>query len=316
MPKVSLVPYMVRVHRRGQARTFERIDAFDGHTSLYDVFCGVSRALQAEDARIDDQRERALLLDSFDKADDMERVWGTARGGPYGYEADLYDVVTGAESHRSRDQAELVPLYFVAALDGSRDFGVVLFQRFGNHGITGHFNWLLTEWFAEHHPQYLVTLRHIVPESVLDELMDGSLVQAIHFVRFEVPSDYFDGLGGAGLDQLPGKVDVKVRVKGGMPGVRSRVRQWFRNPNRPPVRGLIELQGELSDFDYDTITVEMGPPGATKTVDLGRLGSLRATFNIDREVEKTAGGHPTAESIHRVARTYVEQVLATFSPGG
>ncbi len=84
-------------------------------------------------------------------------IEGIIKTGDYGYEAELYNITTGATRTRTKDDAELLPFYFLFYFPANKqaDKGIALLQRIYPYGIKSLLNQSLDNYFKRNPPASL-----------------------------------------------------------------------------------------------------------------------------------------------------------------
>lgn len=81
------------------------------------------------------------------------------------------------------------------------------------------------------------------------------------------------------------------------------------------VKGVEQLSEliEIPEFDYEKVKVGIDIGGKRRTLDLSNQQGFRAYYDITNEVAKKRDGHPTFESIDKLAKALLNDHLKTLN---
>ena len=162
-------------------------------------------------------------------------------------------------------------------------------------------------------PDLVLALNLVVTKEVVEQYVsDESELTEIHFLKYELSPDIADAIRKSGSPAQKGSLDFAVKLRdAGFP---------FRNAILRCVRGTAPPQTliELFDipFEVDNVKIKTKTGDKDRTVNLGdpRKG-LRADYDVTDDVE-LEGGHPTLESIHKIASELIaEHRTALYGKG-
>lgn len=180
---------------------------------------------------------------------------------------------------------------------------MVILQRFGNKGIRTQ---LLTDfqgYFSTQFEDLGVRINPLAPGSVVDQYLGNEgRVNAIRLIRYYAPDDiaslykgresalkdvYTELIIHAGGEE---KFPIFDRIKAVLDGKRQ-------------IKNLVEID----NFEPQVVKLNIEYGGKTRVIDLGRPNEMRAYEDITNKVE-TASGHPTFESIDKLARELLTEL--------
>ncbi|KAA3615838.1 MAG: hypothetical protein D8M58_22325 [Calditrichaeota bacterium] len=290
MAKIALSTYTIRIRERREP-TYERLDRFDRTTDFFNTF---TQYLLNRNQNYSHVQNIQKLISVSNYSVDNRIITGIIKTGEYGYETELFDIQNNEVSYlRSVNEAELLPFFFQVFLPNNADEGILILQRFGQFGIRKAFSNDFNSYFNQLFPDYIVEMNPLLPSQIVDQHLRDGVVTKIRFIKFEVPNDIAEAYDNNGHTEEISSTELVVRAK----------RNQFLSfvPNR-----LIEFMNrekdvsnlfELTNFDYDTIKVEVKLDNETRTIDLSDLHKIRAYFDITGDVSINENGHPDYDSI-------------------
>jgi hypothetical protein len=310
MPKISLVPYTVRVRQKWSTER-ELLGHFADGADLFRVFRDILTDLQERTSK-NDKEESLLQMAEFSVDEERRLLSGRLAAGDFGYEADLVDVQSNRLAyHRQTTDAELRPFFFLVYLPNSKDEGVLILEKQGVYGVVGNFGRAIKERFEAGREDFLLEFNHLVPEGTIQRLVEDNPIKELHFYKFNLPPDQFDLY--ADSDHEEEEITAKLILKsprGGTFSLRGLTRNVFE---RGGLGGVVELtEGR---FEYDKAKMEVKVGDSKKMVDVSDMGRMRATYDITEEVERGDDGHPTLESIQERAEDLLEDLRTALYRG-
>lgn len=292
MPTIFLSSYTVRLVDRNTGQMLPIGNFFQG-ADLLTIF---NQYLTSLEANLSHDSEAHKLLSVQRYSTDGRNLYGIVETGDYGYESTLYDVqLQSISHHRTVNEAEMLPFYFIIKLPQREDEGIVLLQRFGQFGIKTTFCDNFIDYFESSYPQIALAIYPLVPlDLITDYLTNGRLIK-VRFIKFSIPSDMADFIE-QGHDEEGGQAEfvIKARRSGHIPIIDKLLDLVQR---RGDVHSFYEIRG----FEYDNVKVEVDINGRRRTIDLSHLERLRTYYDITEDIEIGTTGHPVFESIHEVA---------------
>ncbi|HYJ88087.1 MAG TPA: hypothetical protein VEW46_18615 [Pyrinomonadaceae bacterium] len=297
MASFSLASYTLRI-RNTEEKEWEYLDDF-GEPGR-DLLTVLSDYLTALGTEISLDNETKKLIKLRPPLGSKDRILsGILQTGEWGYTTEIQDVETGDITYnRKTKESENYPYYFLIYVPKLSQRGVVILQRFGNKGIRTQ---LLTDfqaYFSTQFEDFGVRINPLAPGSVVDQyLSNQGRVTAIRLIRFYAPDDiaslyegkdealsdvYTELIIHAGGDE---KIPIFPRVKAVLEGKRQ-------------IKNLVEIE----NFEPQVVKLNIDYGGKPRVIDLGRPNEMRAYEDITDKVETGIDGHPTFNSIDKLAR--------------
>jgi hypothetical protein len=245
------------------------------------------------------------------REDNSSGVWGVLEAGEYGWEADFVNSQTFKKRfRRTTDDAELLPLYFRLHVPDDRSVGVLLVQRFGQHGVFSALSAGLREYLSNVLPGYHLDLRPVVPRAVLDEVLGKNLTK-IRITTYKPPQDEFDRFKlGSNIRKETSSMMIEFRAKRGgfLPEP-----AWLRRIRLGQSK-LVELPEEF-DPTRTRVQVQYSYKGRPRIVDLADFGKISPHFDVTDVVSLSSGGHPTLKTMDAAARDLLEELIDQLGIG-
>jgi len=295
MSSIGLAAFAIRIRNRRNRQSCD-LDSFTPGIDFIDV---LTRYLTNDQAR---HRKLSGLLKvfKFENLDASGRiVKGIVKTGEYGYESDLIDAQTGLDTHhRTSDEAELLPFYFLALIPSGSDEGILLLQRFKQFGITSIFREIVQRQFNKAFKNHSIEINPLVPDQVLNRIIDESRIVKARFIKFRLPTDTAERLAaGHREDQFEVEYTIKAKQKNHVP-LTERIKASMRNETDSNIL-------ELENFEYDNVKIEVEVGDKLRTIDLSDLSRVSPNFDITEQVIIGPNGHPTFQSIDQQASQLV-----------
>lgn len=231
---------------------------------------------------------------------------GIVKTGNYGYESEIYNKNQKSISYiRQKEDAELLPFYFLIALPVNRDQGIVLLQGFKQYGIKTIFSDTLNNYFLFENPEYKIEFNNLVDEKLLKLLLDKGFTSKIRYIKFKQPVNLEDAYDTNGdHEEIPNELHAELSVYSGSNIAFSKIMRSMKNqlPYKKSNEGdSLSKLIEFTDFEYDNVKIEIKINGKNRTIDLSNLEKLRPIMDITDEVLRENSEHPKFDSINQIA---------------
>ena len=259
---------------------------------------------------------------------------GIVKSGNYGYESDLEPKTGGGVSHhRTTEEAEMLPFYFLLAVPDNADEGIVILQSYMQYSIKTVFRESINKYFVSNKPEYEIEINDLVPEELFKILLESGKISKLIYTRFDLGSDIADGVYNEGHSEkrIPkvgkkrknAKKEKKEEIKAELiltekTGILSPIIKSIKNkfPYRigqpdDPLKKLIEIVS-FEHFEYDTIKIQIRAKGRNRTIDLGDLNNMRPSINITEDIRILKSGHPEFDSINSYATRLFEDLAVAL----
>lgn len=305
MASFSLASYIIRI-RNTEENEWEYLDDFgEPGKDLLDVLSKYLTDL-GTDMSLDNEEKKLLKLRPPLRSKDRI-LSGTLQTGEWGYATEIQDVETGDITHnRQVKESENFPYYFLIYLPKLSQRGVVILQRFGNKGIRTQLLTAFQAYFAVRHEDFGVRINPLAPGSVVDQyLSNEGKVTAIRLIRFYAPDDVASLYDGK--DEALKEVYTELIIHA---GGEEKIPIWKRLKAVLDGKRQIKNLVEIDNFEPHVVKLNIDYGGKPRVVDLGRPNEMRAYEDITKKVETGSDGHPTFDSIDKLARELLTELIA------
>jgi hypothetical protein len=309
MPKIQLMPYHVRVRRKGDPGSYLQLGHLPAGVTLFQLLeeylhTRVDTPMQDTDSQ--------RILSAVHVATNAPVLSGIFRTGDYGYEADIVDANTFDVSYRRTvDDAQLTPFYFQAYLPDDAEQGFLLLQKFGvlspkTTFRNDWFSFIAEQPFFEDEPLVLEINPILSPDWAERWVRDGR-VTSITLVRTELSADLVEYVTGQNLP-VPEIREAQLRIQ-------LQRNEGFGNAWKD--KFLEAMNGgstvrelfEVPSFEPDTARLTVVVDGSERVIDVSDESRVRTYFNITDQVEQGDDGHPTFDSINGLASAIRQQLI-------
>ena len=279
-----------------------------GSRTLYELLCDYLKSRSTSPLN-DGSTQR--VLDTVRIEQNEPEVSGVFRTGDYGYESDLFDTQTmRLTHHRTVDETELTPFFFLASLPKQNKHGLLLLQKFGQLSAKTVFN---KDWEGYIRGQLpigddaMLEINPVLAPELVDTWLATGRVTNATLVRTSLPDDLTDYLNGRGMP-LPDLKEMKVVFQMKRNGEfldawRARFRQVADGTLE--VHELIELPGFVPNAARVNVRVE----GREHVIDITDTSRVRTYYDISSIVDKGADGHPVFDSIREIGQGVLRQLM-------
>ncbi len=298
MPSFSLASYILRVKTKA-GRSSLQLDDFDGAgADIYEVLARYLGSLAATD----EKTKKVLEVQSVSVAN--RELTGIIEHGEWGYSTDLKNYKTKRVSYKRKlEDVEHFPFYYLISAPQGTTRGIVILQRFSNHGIRQLLVETLQQTFAVDYPGYRISIEPAAPGKLIEQYMDaGARVKELRFIQFKLPRNL--------EDRYPPSDKV---VKEAYSEFVIRATRLSSIPVLGDIRDIVNRKVgisrliELVDFPADRVKVHIEVGKKTRVLELAETTKMRAYFDITGQVELGANGHPNTDSIDELAHALLNE---------
>lgn len=308
--EIRLEVYTLKV-RKQREEFAVRLDNFLEKSDFLDFFRDYIKSFDNK-LSINESQQKSIQFkaESVRVLSDQRIISGVIESGDYGIESTIVDITTGQiKYHKTNDDADIKPFYFLFHLPKESDKAFVILQRIGIYGINGVFKNHLELFFKQRYDQFLIELSPFVSRKLAQSFIQNGAIRELTLRRYNLPSDVTDKLGlvGHSEDILSIELRITAKQKHALP-YNTKVQKFVNNRN-VAMFDIKELQNLGFDGEHkSSIKVTLGKN--TRTVDLSETGQIRPYYDINSEVEKDSSGHPIFESINQIAIGLINDLIS------
>ncbi len=307
--EIKLEVYTIKAREKGEKDKLVNINSIQGKN--FNAF--FQEYIKSFDLKIqvNDEQKRSLKLDSsnINVNADLRTISGVIHSGDYGYESEGINIETGKTSYTRRTtDTEILPFYFLLILPEKENKGYVILQRFGGKGIHTIFKKHLSEYFKNKFENHLLEFDPYVSRQLANSFIENGDIKKFTLTRYNLPSDIAEQLNFIGHEEDIMSIELTIKAKKNrkLP-LNNRVKSFIQNPN-----ARMFTSKPLDDLGFNGVhksKIEVKHNGNSRTIDLGDTFQLRPYYDIDKTVKKDTSGHPVFESIDRIAKDLLQDLL-------
>lgn len=248
---------------------------------------------------------RAFLSNGHKKTN--RALFGQIQTGRFGYGSKITNIKTGKVAYeRTKDDADMIPLFFRCEVHPSEEFALFVFQNFNNHGLKDAFSTYLSECFSEDYPELRLHWQKVATQDVAQSVLSDGIIKKARLIRHLKSSDVADAYRQGTVDGA-GEIELQIRaVRGGSLNLGDRISEFLSGKRE--LKTVIEFE----EFEYDDIKVELEVNGVKRTLPLMNVGSFSPDYDITDDVELDLFQHPTPLSVDNIAASLIESVRKSF----
>lgn len=298
MAAVGLDTYSVAV-RQLRDKEPKLLGSFHQKNSLADTFQGILKKAQNYHHHLK-LYGKVVTFDHVSRSGDS--VTGLAYSGDYGFSNNLIDISNGKTTYKKRKtDASMVPFFFEWYLPARHRKGILLSQRIGQSGVRTALTTIISGEFEQAFPGYKLDIKPLMPEAAIKALLKKATLHEVRFIQDIIPSDIADRFNGTKKAQQ-GELEFILRPK----------RKGYLNAGAlldylngsKAISDLIEIDS----FEPDNVKAEISIDNRRRIIDFGKLGRLRASFDISNDINVGADGYGTLASLKAASATLVDDL--------
>ena len=305
--KLELYTFKIREKRKKENLP---LDKYFGDNDFFGFFQEYIK-LNDQDFLINEAQKKSLQFISTKLviASTKRTISGIIESGDYGVESRIVNRKSKKQKYvKDVDDLDIKPFYFLIHAPKGYKKGLLILQRLGGLGINAVFTNHFENYFKVAHDNFIIDFAPFVSSELAKAFIENGAIKELALTRYNLPSDVIEKLGL--LDHEEDVLSIELRIsakrKHFLP-FNKRVDKFIKNPNSR----LFSFK-ELEKIGFDgrhksSIKVKLG--NNTRTVDLSETGQIRPYYDIDKEVEKEKSGHPVFESIDRISKVLISELM-------
>lgn len=304
MSSISLSFYEISVKKRREKELFDLTD-FEG-TNILDVFESLIKSLNRR-TFIYKPNKQALSI-YHDKDDEKAKIF-YRKGqffscllckGDYGSITPIVNTSLDDISYTKKiDDADMIPLYFGSKIRSGYKKGVIAFQGIGTNSAKSLFQIALKEHMENNHNDFIVSLESVVPDKLIEELIENGFVQSFRFIKNTIPTDKVNFLDRE-ISPLDGSAEFIIKMKEKSPYFKKKLKKAVKNDGL----GFVTIK----DFIPDETKVEVKVGKKTKVINIDALKKISGRIDISDEVDLNNKGIPRFEDVDENAVDFLNAI--------
>jgi hypothetical protein len=221
----------------------------------------------------DDDAKKIFRVGNIVIDEDERLISGIIQTGDYGYETELVDTDSGALAYkRKTSDAEVMPFYFLIYNPIEKDEGCVILQEFKGLGIKTPFLKYIRECFCSENENFVVNMRPLVPEQLIQELFSKGEPKKLRYIKFGINRDIADVQNDHKEDEYNIELCISARrnkyfqIQDGICDSISKCKPLNEIMSYFYDKKKFDRVIELHDFEYDTVKLQLSINGSDLSI--------------------------------------------------
>ncbi len=312
MAKIKLETFCIQAKKRySRKEDYYALDDIAG-THFLNIFQDYLGSLFGNSAK-SEQQQKVLTFEPTSKvlsrAEAFWHIAGRVRLGDYGTANPIVNVDTMEITYEKSDrESEMFPLYFLICGRTGFSKAVVIFQRYGNIGMSSQFKRTFSNFILSKFEHVSMPLLPLVPRELLAAMLEAGTVTQVIMRRNRLPVTAIERLRKKGFTENVQKMDLIFKGEGGNVFNKNSIRGWIRDPETR----FITIE-EMRDFGLDgehEVLVKVSIGGTEREIDFGNALRIRPYIDIHSDLQLGTDKHPLFESIHEKSLSLGTQLLS------
>lgn len=225
--------------------------------------------------------------------------------GAFGYTSKIKNRLNATKTTREVGDTDNIPMFGFLSWPEESDFGVFLFQTFGQRGIKGTIGEFLSICLRQDHPALNAYIRPFHDVALKREMLRSGELLSAQIITPRVPQDNADGMGRVEAEVYNLNLTLTNEARGPMRGLQTRILNAFSRGEDPR-----EEFENYSNRDIEDCKLTIRYRGVTRVVNLMRPNSSAPRFPIGEEVTSGANGHPNRVELQAFAEELAENLFS------
>ncbi len=217
MSNFSLACYSIRIKRKKNSNPNQKSDdslTLDGSHGGIDLIGFLKIFLQemSSQPKVDEHNKILMKVFRSVSASPCE-IAGIIESGNYGMSSNIVDKKTLKTVHsREKDQAELLPFYFLCSIRAQSDEAILILSRTGTKGIRKDLGKLISRPFESKFPDCEIGISPLVLDVIIEQYLSTGIIKNLKFIKFEISHDLIDSLD-ENHTEIPISREITYQVK-------------------------------------------------------------------------------------------------------
>lgn len=334
MTNITLSSHSLRLIRSSTPDKFEKLDKIgiiDGPgVDLFTIFSNYFTNINGEIKKYMGKSTKVWKIRNLTIDKDNRYIYGRIDNGESGVKSEIVNIHTSHTDYEKQvHHAELNPYFFLIFLPLDSDIGYMILQRLQNHGIHGVVRNLFNEIIRKNFKnKYKLYINNVFSKEYFETIKREWLPRELHVIKkYRRPqsADLCDDVGQTPLKKVP-KTELttveyllKARYGGHTQRCINRIFTAYLK-NEVLAAKFFEECNVPSDYDrLKIVALEKGenlknPRRRTVRLDdkeenLTIEKMLLPYYDISDKVTIGDDGHPEYTDIHRIANSYLDQLI-------
>lgn len=301
MNSITFTIHTIRVYSLDNKDESLPLKGFDEGRDLFSDFLDFLATFRTKSS-LDERRKEIFTVKDYAICGRLAK--GIIETGEYGYESSIYDVENNQETYRRKpNEAEMLPFFFVFCAPRNANEGIIGLLRVGQKGIQTNLYTAFYSYFAEKHRTFRIEINNLVPNNVIDQLLDKGFVRSIRLISYRIPQSV-EEVFYEPQREVRGSIEVTLKAgrKEYIPAG-QRLRELVSKERT--ITNFVEIPG----FEPQEIKVDFDINGKKRSINLANIGSFRPDYDITDVIEIAPNGHPTFDSLDRATESIIRDTI-------
>lgn len=296
---ISLTTHNIRVREKLSKRHID-FNKINGKEDFFDITHSFFNDLKTDYSDLSNI-QKLTHINSFSSNIGNRVFSGIIESGEYGYESTFLNKKNKSTTFkRNRDDAEMLPFYFLLYLPANKNEGILFLQRFKQYGITTVFDEAINDFFALNYSDYEVEINSFAPDNLIQAMIANSIPKKARFIKYaSKKKDIADKYKNPDKKETTQREYVVYFPKYGK--IHRPLKDIIETPSS--LNNLVEID----NFEYDTVKLEVKINNKPRTISLDNEQKMRPIFDITNEINTNASQHPIFESIDIFSKGFLEE---------
>ena len=311
MNSYSLSVYQITINKRLKKENLENLSNFDGGKdfltlvdTMFNSWCAdlMQKVVKdAENKKVSRLRKDANGVWIYHRH--QTYIDGIIESGEYGTQEDIINIETGeAKYTKTKNDAALVPFFFMMYIEPNTEKGYLILERIGNIGI------------------YSV-LERSIREFIAPQMSDRFTLNIVPYLVPQVLEMNLAAVGGAKKVVLRGVGSAQFKnMKTDNNFSECSTEVSFIAPKNKFIQQVLNviqtLNGKKANEPYKVnniecqdVAFELDINGRQRTISVARMTSIGMNIDITKQVNNDVTGYPSYDSLFEQANTIISYLI-------
>ncbi|MCK4798209.1 MAG: hypothetical protein KAT05_12570, partial [Spirochaetes bacterium] len=225
-------------------------------------------------------------------------VYGIAKSGEYGIEADFVDIETSEviPHARKKEHSETYPFFFHFSLPTGLNSGILILQVFKVFGIKTLLEKTINEYLSE--LGLIIEFNRLISDTLLEQIEKSRLME-LQLIRYDVPRDIADKIHNGRAHEISEIRTFHVKSKQEI-SLTDKLKSTLSNREK----SYYEILG----VQYDEIKAIIEQNGSKSVLTFGNQNIFREFMPLDGDIP-ISHGFPKYEYLLEKTGMYIEHLL-------
>lgn len=312
MKSISLSVYQITIYKHLKKDDLENLSNFDkgkDFIKLVDIMFNSWRDNLTLKVLNDTENKKVSRLKRSSNADiiyhrHQNYIDGIIESGEYGTQEEIINIETGeAKYTKTKNEAALMPFYFMIYVEPNSNKGYLVLERIGNNGIFS-------------------VLTKAIRDFIVPQLIDQFMINFSPYLVPEILKINLAAVGGAKKVVLRGVDSSQFKaMKPDFNFSECTTEVSFIAPKNKFIQQVADvfnyLRGKnnnepykVNNIECQDVAFELDINGSRRTVTVARMTNIGMNIDITKHVCNDATGYPSYESLFEQANVIISYIIS------